>query len=173
MHDDADVIHRRVFHRRASNQMAAAALATHTDRMTNHSSQQAWISHLDTNTAAPEATGDLATVFQRLALAWHATAAVARPASPATEHAWLRLAEALLEAWSDLASTAPAPGPIGINVGQPDQPMPDTPQARQAVARLARRTAADLRARPAAQADAALTLASVADTLEGAVEDWP
>lgn len=173
MHDDARVIHRRAFPQTASNQMATAVFATHTDRMTYHSWQQTWISHLDAKATTPDQIDNPVTVFERLALAWHATAAVTRPASPATEHAWMRLAEALLEAWNDLTSTATPPGPIDINVGQPDQPMPDTPLTRQALARLARSTAAYLRVRPATQADAALTLASVAHTLDSAVEDWP
>jgi hypothetical protein len=139
--------------------------------MTHHPTLQAWMDHLDA--AARNKAVNIPVLFERLALAWHAVAAVRRPASLATELGWMRLAEALVDAWTDLATAGSPPGSIDGNVGQPSQPLSDTPQARRAVAALIRATAAGLRERSAAETDGGLALASAAATLDGAVEDWP
>lgn len=152
--------------------VATADHRKHTDGMTHHRTQQAWIYHLDAAATRPNEAISLSESFERLTLAWHATAAVNRPASLATELGWMRLAEALVDAWTDLATAGSSPGSIDVNIGQPGHPLPDTPDARRAVARLIRATAADLRERSTTEADAELALASAADTLDSAVEDW-
>jgi hypothetical protein len=88
----------------------------------------------------------------------------------------MRLAEALVDAWNDLATMSRPPGPIDINVGQPQHWLPDTPPARRAVARLMRTTASALRTWGSADGrdgEAVLASAGAAATLDSAVEDWP
>jgi hypothetical protein len=117
-------------------------------------------------------------VYHALGLAWHTAAAVTHPTSPATEHRWMQLAEALHAAWTDLAAVNPPPGPIGTGAaGPPDQDLADTAQLRRAVARLLRATATSLQHLSAAAERAgphtALTLTTAAATLQAAIQDWP
>jgi hypothetical protein len=171
------VIHRPVIHRPPGRPVAAPTGGDHTDPMPNPQNPPPCtrLEAAATNVAnqpSPPA------VYQALALAWHTVAAVTRPASPATEHRWMRLAEALHAAWSDLAAVDPPPGPIGTGAaGPPDQDLADTAQLRRAVARLLRTTATGLRqlATSAERADphTALTLTCAAATLQAAVQDWP
>jgi hypothetical protein len=146
--------------------------------MPNPQTPPDWTTQLDSAATNVANQPSPPAVYHALAVAWHTAAAVTHPTSPATEHRWMRLAEALHAAWIDLAAVDPPPGPIGTGAaGPPDQDLADTAQLRRAVARLLRTTATSLRhlAAGAERADphTALTLTTAAATLQTAVQDWP
>ena len=149
-----------------------------TGGMPESRSQQGWTSQLESAVAELSKTPTMFTVNRTLALAWRTTAAVMHPASPATEFGWMRLAEALLSARHDLHRLDELPDLIDSGAGPSvDGTLRDTARLRATVAYVVRAAAGALRALPdmddPGRADEALTMSSVAATLDSAVEDWP
>jgi hypothetical protein len=172
------VIHSRLIHRPARGPLAGLAGDGHTGSMSDSSTLQSWAARLDDAASALSHDPTAPSVYEALALAWQTAKLVGQPASPATALSWMRLAEALSEAWADLTVLADPPGPVPFDPGAPPQTgvLDDTPQLRGSVARLLRATAAAVRELAGADGhsvDTALALAIIASTLDDTARDWP
>jgi hypothetical protein len=139
---------------------------------------RSWIRHLDTATGALPGPTTLTGVYRALALAWQASGAVAHPASVTTELGWMRLAEALNAAWTELATVVDPPTAAPFEAGIPDVTgqLDDTVHLRASLIGLMHATAAALRTHAATNqptVDAALTMTDIAAELDACLEGWP
>lgn len=178
-HDQGDAIHRRVIHTPAGSSVTNGPKQRNAGSMTETPTQQSWIPHLDAAAGTlPAATTTTTDVYRALALAWHSSVAITRPASVGTELGWMRLAEALSTAWAELATIVDPPAAVPFEAGTPPVPgsLDDNGQLRDTLARLVHATASALRTIAdgrTATVDAALTLAGIAVELEASIEGWP
>jgi hypothetical protein len=173
------LIHRPLVHRLAGGAVAATEGGGHTGGMSDSRTLQSWATRLNTTAGMLSDDPTVSSVYEAMALGWHTAKRVGQPVSPATALGWMRLAESLVEAWSDLTALAGPPGPIPFDLGTPADSgaLEDTPQLRGLVADLLRATATAVRelcdAGDHSDAEAALALAIIASTLDDAAQDWP
>jgi hypothetical protein len=150
----------------------------HTGAIPEPRSRQEWTAQLDSVATQLATTPGVLSINRALAMVWRTTAAVIHPASPATEFGWMRLAEALLSARHDLHTLDELPDLIDpASAPAVDGTLRDTPRLRATTARLVRATTVAMRTLPQPddprRADQALTLASIAATLDGTLDGWP
>jgi hypothetical protein len=173
------LIHRPLVHRLAGGAVAATEGGGHTGGMSDSRTLQSWATRLNTTAATLSDDPTVSSVYEAMTQAWHTAKRVGQPASPATALGWMRLAESLVEARSDLTALADPPGPTPFDLGTPADTgaLEDTPQLRGLVAHLLRATATAARelcdAGDHNDAEAALALAIIASTLDDAAQDWP
>lgn len=145
--------------------------------MTDARTTQQWISYLNHATATLAGTPTLAGAYEALARIWHTAAATTTPQTVRAELDWMRLAETIAEARSQLAAVDAAATHATLN---PTTPTPagaavaDEPGLRQAIAHLMQATVAALRHIAAGTEDLDTAYAIVhAAALLHPFQEWP
>jgi hypothetical protein len=133
-------------HRVNTSPVAAGVNADHSGEMPDSLTPQSLTATLD-DTARTLADAPTTTaIYEALALAWRAAAAVTSPASAVTELHWMRLTETLSSAWMHLAALGEPPSQLAAPPTAPERPaLEDTARLWRSVADLVLAAAVALR----------------------------